>query len=107
MTVAPQITGDYWAHQPRGWRDVLRCTRGGHRTAMSGLVNYFTRVDRCTCGAIRIDGGFWAEGNPRRRVSPEESARLLSEAREQKEQLERTLSEATEMWRAWTEGRQS
>jgi len=47
-----------WFHapKPRRWH---RC-----RIQTQGWVNHFTLVDRCACGAIRMDGhGPWMEKN--------------------------------------------
>jgi len=82
-----QVTGGNWAHQPRGWRDVLRCLSGGHRPAMAG-TDGLDRVKRCTCGAISVNGGPWLRSEPFRRVSTARSARLLAEAREHQEAVD-------------------
>lgn len=38
-----------------------------------GWVNFFTQVDRCACGAIRMDGGRWMERNARRKTTTKET----------------------------------
>jgi hypothetical protein len=88
VTETPQITGGYWAHQPRGWLAILRCLLGRHRTAMSGDLSYGEHVDRCTCGAIQMDRDGWWMGQEYRfhRVSRRESARLLEVDRRREEQ---------------------
>lgn len=84
-----RITGENWAHQPRGWRDVLRCLGGGHRAAMTAEDGP-DHVERCTCGAVSLDGGPWLRSEPFRRVSSAKSARLLAGARELDELLDWT-----------------
>lgn len=44
---------------PRRWH---RC-----RVQTRGWFNEFDLVERCACGAIRLDGGSWLERNQRRR----------------------------------------
>lgn len=35
-----------------------------------GWSNMFTRVHRCACGAIRMDGGPWLRRNERKQMTP-------------------------------------
>jgi hypothetical protein len=83
----PQITGDYWAHQPRGLRDITRCLLGLHRAAMSGDLGYGEHVSRCTCGAIQMDrNGYWLQQEYRFRwVSRRTSARLVAADRQREQ----------------------
>lgn len=83
------ICGDYWAHQPRGWLSVLACLAGFHRPAMTGrFPGGYARdaemVERCKCGAMRLDGtGHWGLAEYRwRRVSRTESERLITRDRQ-------------------------
>lgn len=51
-----------WFHAPIP-RRLHRCTAW-----TVGWFNWFSKVERCACGAIRHDGrGHWAERNSRRR----------------------------------------
>jgi hypothetical protein len=38
------------------------------KTQTTGWVSWFTKVDRCACGAIRRDGGRWFERNTRKKL---------------------------------------
>jgi len=68
---------DFWMHQQRRVRDVLRCLRGRHRAAMEGALSSGSYAERCTCGALRLDGGRWSGAEPFRLVSAKESAELI------------------------------
>ena len=84
-----QISGEYWHHQQRGWRDVIRCLLWRHSGAMTWAEEDGTRGERCTCGAIRLDGRFWlGPVSPFRRVSQDESVRLTAADHERKQQME-------------------
>lgn len=53
-------TGDYMEHEiPPVWHFC--------KTAMVGMVNGMV-VDRCACGAVRIDSGSWLDRNSRRKA---------------------------------------
>jgi hypothetical protein len=87
-TGPPRISGAYWSHQPRGWLAIIRCMVGRHRPAMSGDLSDGARVDRCTCGAIRMDrDGCWLDREYRlHRVSRRESAEIIAADRRREEQ---------------------
>lgn len=73
------IDGEYFAYQPRGPRDVIRCLLRRHRTAMSGYLPEGSFAERCTCGASRYDGGRWLhDGKPFRLVGRERSELLIA-----------------------------
>jgi hypothetical protein len=50
-----------WAEAPIP-RRLHRCRR-----QTVGVVRFFTLIERCACGAARIDGGPWIEKNSRRK----------------------------------------
>lgn len=55
-----------WNRDGIDWADAPK-PRRLHRCFVQtrGYLRYFTCVDRCACGAIRHDGGRWAERNSR------------------------------------------
>lgn len=59
-TQIDNLDGIFWdvAPIPRRWHRCWAQTRG--------RINYFTRVDRCPCGAINIDSTGWGDRNRRR-----------------------------------------
>lgn len=54
---------DTWWTAPRGWADVARCLFGRHLIAMSVILDG-RLIDRCTCGAIRMNGSYWVDARP-------------------------------------------
>ena len=61
-TSIEHLDGVAWheAPIPRRWHHCKPQTRG--------VMHYFTEVERCTCGAIRLNGdGHWMERNERTR----------------------------------------
>jgi hypothetical protein len=99
--MSPQVTGDYWAHQPRGLRDIARCLSGFHRAVMSGDLRSGEHVDRCTCGAIQVNfSGYWLRQEYRfHRVSRRASAQLIAGDRQREQswaavRLQQTASAA-------------
>ena len=54
------LDGVPWTDAPMP-RRLHRC-----RPQTVGYVNYFTKYERCACGAVRRDGRFWHYKNGRR-----------------------------------------
>lgn len=55
------VDGVAWYDAPLPPR-LHRC-----QTQTSGWLRILTKVERCACGAMRVDGNGWANKNERRR----------------------------------------
>jgi hypothetical protein len=51
-----------WFVEPRGWRDVLYCLLGWHKPITQAFMGKL--IERCSCGAVRIDQKHWFEARP-------------------------------------------
>lgn len=53
----PILSGFEWWIYPRGWLDVIHCTRGNHRRIFTAdLHDENSPVHRCSCGATQLAG---------------------------------------------------
>ena len=50
-----------WWNQRRTLMDKIRCQMGRHRAAMTGYDDGMM-IQRCTCGAIRLNASHWMQG---------------------------------------------
>lgn len=79
--------------EPRGWRDVARCLLGRHRVSLAGRVAGMF-IERCSCGAMRVNRRHWFESHPFR-ITDEQgfTRRQRKEHRRITEAVERTMAE--------------
>jgi hypothetical protein len=67
---AGEKNGEFWVENLGGvsWLHAPLPRRRHHCTTQTrGVTNWFTGIQRCACGAMRVNNGHWTGRNERRK----------------------------------------